>query len=92
MRVSACAVFLCLLASTLVLAEDAPPAAADGAAPVQPNIVEREEDPIIPSTSVTGVAVPAEPHPYAILLAENSCKMRREFPGVRAFVNTDVPY
>lgn len=35
---------------------------------------------------------PSEPLPYGILLFENSCKLRKQFPGVRSFINTDIPY
>lgn len=68
-------------------------AAADPAAmPQNPYAREEPLDPIVPITTVTEAPAPSEPHPYAIFLSENSCKLRKQYTGVRAFINTDLPY
>lgn len=54
-------------------------------------MAEDQYPPVDPSI-VRDLPAPSEPLPYAILLFENSCKLRKQFPGVRSFINTDVPY
>jgi len=49
-------------------------------------------DPIFPRSIVTDIPKPDKPYPYALLLAENSCKMRKQFSNVRKFVESELPY
>ena len=35
---------------------------------------------------------PSEPHPYAIFMAENNCKLRNQFKGARAFLHLEAGY
>jgi hypothetical protein len=53
---------------------------------------DEDVDPITPS-EVRAIRPAANTvYPYVYMLAEDSCKLRKKFPGVRAFLAEDAPY
>ncbi len=78
-------VFAAISMNSMVRAEDETEVAT-------PELEDEDVDPSTPMAVRQAAPRPGVKYPYAYLLVEDSCKLRKKFPGVREFAGLHTPH